>query len=253
MSVRVLKAGLLTTIQDGGRRGHAASGIGRAGAMDDVALRLANALVGNPPGAAALEFGLLGPLLQFERAATVAVCGAPVDVRIDGHPAAGWRALRLDAGSTLDCTRVPRGAYACLAFAGGISAADVLGSASADINAGLGPRALRNGDRFELAATQSPAGASSRHGPAWSLDPRPWFDPDPDRPIRLVRGSDFDALDDASRDALFTRPCAYRQSRTGSACASTARALRSPRRSNGSAKPSRAAPCNCRRAASRSP
>jgi antagonist of KipI len=206
MSVRVLKAGLLTTIQDGGRRGHAASGIGRAGAMDDVALRLANALAGNPPDAAALEFGLLGPVLLFECAATVALCGAEVDARIDGRASAGWQALHVDAGCTLDCSRIPHGAYACLAFAGGIRTASVLGSASADINAGLGPRALRSGDHIELVESHPPHAAPPRRGLAWTLDPRPWFDPDPQRPIRLMRGSHFDALDGISRAALFAHP-----------------------------------------------
>jgi antagonist of KipI len=172
--------------------------------MDEVALRLANALAGNPPDVAALEFCLLGPVLQFERAATVALCGAAVDARIDGNAVAGWQALHVGAGSTLDCSRIPRGAYACLAFAGGISVPRVLGSAAADVNARLGPRALRSGDRIELVATEPPAGASPRHF-AWTLDPRPWFDPDPARPLRLIRGSDFDALDDASREALFAQ------------------------------------------------
>jgi antagonist of KipI len=171
--------------------------------MDEVALRLANALAGNPPDAPALEVVLQGPVLQFERAATVALCGAAVDARVDGEAVANWQTLHVDAGSTLDCSRIPQGTYACLAFTGGISVPRVLGSASTDVNAGLGPRALRSGDHIELAAPNPPAGASRRRGPAWTLDPRPWFDPDPDRPIRLVRGSHFDALDDASRRALF--------------------------------------------------
>jgi biotin-dependent carboxylase-like uncharacterized protein len=206
MSVRVIKSGLLTTIQDGGRRGHAASGIGSAGAMDEVALRLANALVGNPPDAPALEFVLQGPVLQFEHAATVALCGAAVDARLDGKATAGWQVLRVDAGSMFDCSRIPRGTCACLAFAGGVITPRVLGSASTDINAGLGPRALRSGDRIELAGPTPPADASPRRGRAWTLDPRPWFDTDPGRPIRLVRGSHFDALDNASRSALFEQP-----------------------------------------------
>jgi len=205
MSIRVLKPGLLSTIQDGGRRGHAAFGVGHAGAMDDVALRLANVLAGNPPDAAALEFGLLGPVLQFESAATVALCGAAVDARLDGNAAASWRALRVEAGSTLDCSRIPRGAYACLAFAGGVRAPDVLGSMASDVNAGLGPHPLRSGDRIELgvAHAQVDTPRRSRNELAWTLDPRPWFDPDPERPIRVVRGSHLDALDGPSRAALF--------------------------------------------------
>ncbi len=60
MSCAVLTPGMLTTVQDGGRIGHAALGVGRAGAMDDPALRVANILVGNVDNAAALEVTLRG-------------------------------------------------------------------------------------------------------------------------------------------------------------------------------------------------
>jgi antagonist of KipI len=203
MSMRVLKPGLLTTFQDGGRHGHAASGIGHAGAMDEVALRLANALVGNPPDAPALEFGLIGPVLRFEHATTVALCGAAVDARIGDQAVAGWQALHIEAGSTLDCSRITHGAYACLAIAGGLLATRVLGSVATDVNAGLGPRPLRSGDCIEFAHMCDGPPRRSRSDLAWTLDPRPWFDPDPGRPIRLVRGSDFDALDEPSRRVLF--------------------------------------------------
>ena len=58
-SLVVESPGLLTTVQDLGRVGYGAMGVSPSGAADPVALRLANLLVGNVPGAAALEMTLL--------------------------------------------------------------------------------------------------------------------------------------------------------------------------------------------------
>ena len=76
MSVRVLRPGLLTTLQDEGRHGYQRIGLCPGGAMDPVALALANALVGNAPGEAALEITVIGPEVMFEHDTLVAVCGA---------------------------------------------------------------------------------------------------------------------------------------------------------------------------------
>ena len=194
MSVEILRTGVLTTLQDRGRPGSAMLGVGTAGAMDDVALRLANALVGNASGAAALEITLIGPRLRFDAAATIALTGAE-------HPGVPmWRAVRIDAGSVLDLGHARHGARAYLAIAGGFAVEHVLGSASTDVNAQLGGRPLREGDRLAVGDAHPRESDAS-----WSLDPRPWFDADPATPIRLIRGAHFMALDAASRTALFGR------------------------------------------------
>lgn len=202
MSITVLRAGTLCTLQDHGRHGWAAIGMGASGAMDDVALRLANALVGNPGDAVALELTWSGPRLRFEHDALIAFAGADCDVRVGDHALPGWRALRIEAGAELDCGRIRNGARTCLAIAGGIRAPLLLGSAATDLNAGiggLGGRALRRGDVLEPGATQTQPTPRTR---AWSLDPRPWFDPRTDAPIRLLRGSQADLLTAASRADL---------------------------------------------------
>lgn len=200
MSVAVLKPGLLTTLQDRGRYGYAAFGVGHAGPMDDVAPRLANALVGNADDAAVLEITLAGPRLRFGTGTVVALSGADFHARLDGEPFAGWRAVPVPAGAVLDVARALRGTRAYLAVAGGFRAAPVLGSAATDVNAGLGAP-LRGGEVLGVGERTS---ARTGHGRAtWSLDPRPWFDADPRRPIRLLRGRHFDALDARSRTALF--------------------------------------------------
>jgi biotin-dependent carboxylase-like uncharacterized protein len=203
MSITVLRAGTLTTLQDHGRHGWAALGVGASGPMDDVAFRLANALAGNAGDAVALELTWSGPRLRFEREALVALTGADCDARVGDHALPPWRAVRVGAGSELDCGRMRHGARAYLAIAGGIVSPGVLGSAATDINAGigaLGGRPLRSGDVLELAATRTHAPPRTR---AWSLDPQPWFDPHGDAPIRLLRGSHADGLTASSQAGLF--------------------------------------------------
>ena len=213
MSVEVMRAGLLATVQDHGRHGHAALGVGSAGPMDAPALRLANALVGNVPGDAVLEIGLIGPRLRFIETATIALTGAEFDARAATAPVPAWRPVHVAAGTVLDFGRARRGAWAYIAIAGGIDAARVLGSASTDVNARLGRAPLRDGDVLGVARADPAARYSRSHAGAalhaigtFSLDPRPWFDPDPSRPIRLAPGRHAVALDAASRDALHAQP-----------------------------------------------
>lgn len=201
MSITVLRAGTLTTVQDRGRHGFGALGVAAGGPMDEVAFRLANALVGNREDAAALELTWSGPRLHFEQAAQVALTGADCDARVGDATLPGWRAVRVEAGSELDIGRLRHGARACLAIAGGIHAPKPLGSAATDLNAGIGPlqgRAVRAGDRLEIAPSARPPRTRT-----WALDPRPWFDRDARAPIRLLRGSHAGFLTASSRDALF--------------------------------------------------
>lgn len=205
--IEVLHAGLLSSLQDRGRIGHAHLGVGRAGAMDQCAWRLANALVGNSENACAIEMTLQGPRLRLHRDSIVALTGAPLPrARCAGQPLPMWRPVACRAGSELDLGSMPKGCRSYLAVAGGIAVKPWLGSCSSDINAGLGPlqgRALRKGDRLPLghAAVAVPAA-----GP-WSLDPRPWFAHERDRTVlRLVRGSHTPALAADSLTALTSMP-----------------------------------------------
>jgi len=191
----VLKPGMLTTIQDRGRFGCAMLGVGRAGPMDDVAMRLANTLVGNGVDAPVLEITLIGPRLRFDTPATIALTGA------DFPDLASWRPIDVEAGEVIDIGTARHGARGYLAIAGGLVVEPTLGSVSTDVNARIGNRPLREGERL---ATHANVRAIVRDA-RWSLDPRPWFDTDPTQAIRLVRGTHFDLLDAASRDALFTQ------------------------------------------------
>ena len=154
MSIKVLKPGLLTTVQDRGRHGLQHLGIVPCGAMDPYAHALANALVGNARDEATLELTLIGPELLFEEPALVALCGAELAAKADGQPLPRDRPVWLGAGTRLATGRAARGCRAYLAIAGGIALDPVLGSRSTYMPArfgGLHGRALRAGDELPLA------------------------------------------------------------------------------------------------------
>jgi antagonist of KipI len=155
VSLRIARPGLLTTVQDGGRHGLQHLGVVPCGAMDLIALALANALVGNEGGEAALEITVLGPEITFECDALIALCGAEMDARLGGTPMPANRPVLVEKGAVLNARRTTLGSRAYLAVAGGIALAPVLGSRSTYLPAqfgGLEGRALRAGDRLPLAA-----------------------------------------------------------------------------------------------------
>src|SRR5258705_148020 len=126
--VTVIKPGLFTTIQDAGRWGQQDRCVPVAGPMDRRSYRLANALVGNPPGAAALEATLLGPELRIEQPARVAIAGADLGASIDGTALAADSMRTCGAGSVLRFGERRHGTRVYIALDGGIDVPLVLGS-----------------------------------------------------------------------------------------------------------------------------
>lgn len=152
-AIRVVRPGLLTSVQDLGRWGHQASGVPVAGPMDTFSHRLANLLVGNPASAAVLEITLIGPELEFEAATMIAVCGAEFDMTANGHAFTAGACVAVAAGTRMQFGRRQAGARAYLAVAGGIQTPPVLGSRATHLVSGMGGyegRALAAGDRLPI-------------------------------------------------------------------------------------------------------
>jgi antagonist of KipI len=153
MSIHVIRAGLMTTVQDEGRWGFQTFGVPVSGPMDWYSHRAANRMVDNPDMAATLEVTLIGPELEFGSSATVAFTGARFHVEIDGRTAAPGTTHALSAGARLQFAAREAGARAYLAVGGGISVPPVLGSRSTHVAAGLGGvqgRPLKAGDRLAI-------------------------------------------------------------------------------------------------------
>jgi antagonist of KipI len=158
--VRILKPGLLTTVQDLGRWGFQAEGVPVAGPMDPYGHRLANLLVGNPQAAATLETTLIGPEILFEDGAVFAVAGGDLSPRLDGRPLATNTLCEAPAGAVLSFGTRRRGARAYIAMAGGVLVPELFGSRATHLISamgGLGGRALRAGDRLAV-GTRTGAG-----------------------------------------------------------------------------------------------
>jgi KipI family sensor histidine kinase inhibitor len=186
--VRVEAPGLLTTVQDGGRRGCAHLGIAPSGAADGVALQLGNRLVGNAPDAAALEMSVVGGRFAFEIDAVVAVTGADFGARRGGQSLPMWRAVRVAAGERLDFGPARNGARAYLCVRGGFVVPGLLGSASTHLRFGLGGlrgRRLEGGDRLAIGP---PAGDPV----PGILDPQALRALYADGPLRVTPGPQLD-------------------------------------------------------------
>ena len=150
-TIDLLEAGAMTTVQDWpGRIGYWNVGVPPSGPMDPLAHRLANRLVGNSTDAAALEVVMTGPVLRFNQAAEIAVCGADFHAEIDGMPIANWKVVRVRAGSRLTLKNCgSAGTRAYIAVAGGLDVPLYLGSRATFTLGkfgGHGGRALRAGD-----------------------------------------------------------------------------------------------------------
>ncbi|MDH0119440.1 MAG: urea carboxylase [Pseudomonas stutzeri] len=161
----VIGAGTQTTVQDfPGRLGYWAVGVPPSGPMDRRALRLGNALLGNPEDAAGLEITMSGPILRFNTDAVVALTGAAIPVKLDDVEQPMCTAIFVPAGRTLTIgTIAGAGARSYLAVRGGVQVPEYLGSKSTFTLGqfgGHGGRALRAGDVLHLAPlSDSSAGA----------------------------------------------------------------------------------------------
>ncbi|MBN9583298.1 MAG: biotin-dependent carboxyltransferase, partial [Afipia sp.] len=149
------RAGPATSIQDAGRFGAQRYGLTTSGAMDRVALAMANILAGNPPLAAAIEIGPFGAAFTARHGAVrVALSGAGRAADIAGAPLAPNQSALVAEGETLTIGPARDGVFSYLALEGGISGEPVFGSLSVNARAGLGspfPRPLQAGDALDTA------------------------------------------------------------------------------------------------------
>ncbi|MEZ5615938.1 MAG: biotin-dependent carboxyltransferase family protein [Rhodocyclaceae bacterium] len=196
--IEVVDGGLGTTVQDAGRPGFRRFGIALSGALDPLWLACANALVGNAPGAAALELRLAGPRLRVVGGRLrVALAGAAEGEVMRAAPGKltfrPWQSLTLEDGEELRIGTV-RGGIAYLAIAGGIDTPPLLGSRATHLRAGMGGldgRTLAAGDRLPVGAAQ--AAGSERRQSAFAHA---------DGPIRLLPGPQDDHFTAEARRAL---------------------------------------------------
>ncbi len=172
-SLRVVRSGPFTTVQDIGRAGRGNQGVARSGAFDRTSFRLANRLVGNLESAAVLEI-LLGPV-EFEAVTSIVIAAtgtnASVDVigidgRVRREPTDAAVAVR--AGDRVLIGPPTKGLRTYLSFRGGLEHQSMLGSCSFDSLGKIGPRPIADGDDLHIGQ---------------SAPTEPWYESLPVRPI----------------------------------------------------------------------
>ena len=137
--VQVIKKGLETSVQDyPGRIGTLNQGFPLSGPMDSWSFRLANILVQNEPGAAALECQFMGPSLKFNSDRLIAITGANMSPKIDGKQVPLWESIKVKKDQILEMSFATIGARSYVAFSGGINTSPWLGSRSTFHKAGVG-------------------------------------------------------------------------------------------------------------------
>jgi antagonist of KipI len=202
--VRVIKPGLLTTVQDQGRWGFQALGVSVAGPMDPVSQRIANAMAGNPVDAATLEITLVGPELLFEDERLVAISGAQYEIVVGEQQFLSGGAFVVASGATLRFGRRVRGTRAYLAVAGGFDTPPMLRSRATHLPSmmgGLAGRALIAGDRLPCgAAPRRPAPATLVHSSAIGAVP------EGGATLRVLPGPQADRFSDDALEALQSAP-----------------------------------------------
>lgn len=220
MSLSILHPGLLTTVQDLGRPGYQQAGVPVGGALDALALRVANLLVGNDESAAGLEITLRGPRLRFDAGGLLALTGADLSPTLNGRPLQLHRPTWAPAGAELAFGAPRAGCRAYLAVAGGVAVVPVLGSRATYLRAGLGGwhgRALRTGDTLPIGTPSSTSQQlllqltkNPLAGPQAGWTPGPQLCPAPRRSpiVRAVRGPEYGQFAAASQRAFWEEPFA---------------------------------------------
>jgi antagonist of KipI len=210
--LRVVKPGMLTTVQDLGRWGRQGLGVPVAGPMDSYSHRLANWLVGNDPTAAALEITLIGPELEAGDDVTCAVSGAAFAIRCGDAVAPMNERFVLPAGRRLRFGERGAGARATLAVGGGLLVPPLFGSRATSVVAQLGGlegRPLKAGDELRVGGSADiPSSDYAPVLPVANTNSRATHVPALPMPAggarpRVIRGPQAKMFTAAAYDALF--------------------------------------------------
>lgn len=184
----VVSAGPITSVQDTGRVGAQRYGLPPSGAMDRMAMAIANALVGNAPALPVIEIGPLPAAFRIDGAPVqIAIAGAHREIKVDHRKIELNESVHVGDGETISVGFARGGIFSYIGLAGGIAGEPVFGSFSVTAGTGIGspiPRALQAGDTIEL------NGSSGR--PDYRID----VAAQPAGAIRVVAGPQADEFAD---------------------------------------------------------
>lgn len=151
--LEIITAGILSTVQDEGRKGFQGSGFQASGCMDRQAYHDANVLVNNPLDAAVIEMLFMGITAVFHANTFFAITGANASARLNGREIEFYHTYEVKAGDKLEIGTALSGRFMYLAVAGGIQVPPVMGSYSTNLKCKIGGfkgRALAAGDEVGI-------------------------------------------------------------------------------------------------------
>ncbi|MAT93014.1 MAG: allophanate hydrolase [Halioglobus sp.] len=153
--MHVEQGGVLSLLQDQGRRGMHRLGLTSGGPLDPLAFHYCNRLLCNAPGASAIEMSIGGLQLRAGVDTWICLAGADMPLLIDGEEHDTWTAHPLTAGARVEVGFARDGCRAYLGVAGGFDIAPSFGSSATVVREGVGGLhggALRAGDSLPCAA-----------------------------------------------------------------------------------------------------
>ena len=198
-ALRVTSPGGASTIQDFGRPGYQRYGVPEAGAMDRLALRIANRLVGNAEEEACIEFAMLGGAYEaVDGGCRIAVAGGAFDIAVDGASFPPYQSFDVPPGGRITIGRPRAGTFGYLAVGGGFDIPAVLGSRSTHVRSGIGGGVLTPGTLLPLRQ------AAGGDGPQRELDRALW--PPAGGALRVIMGPQDDFFTAEGKAAFLAGP-----------------------------------------------
>ena len=217
MSILIEKQGLLTSIQDNGRKGYQKFGVISSGVMDDYSATLANIAVGNNENEGVMEISLMGPSIFFEDDTIIAVTGGDLQATINTIDLPLRRPVFIPKGSLLEFGSAKSGCRAYLAVCGGFDIPIVMGSKSTYFKAKIGGfqgRALQTGDTLPIATNKKTFEKLKKiltekiDGgicfSSWFLPPSTILEREAVVPIRVTKGQQFNIFPDDAIETFFS-------------------------------------------------
>lgn len=151
--IKIIKPGVLSTLQDAGRSGYRAIGVGPGGVMDLYAFHVANRLLGNDLKAPVIEMHFPASVIEFNTSATCCLSGADFNAKLNDIYVESWKKFSVKAGDILQFEKIQKGFRCYLAIEGGFIGEEWLGSQSTNLtlkSGGYKGRPLQKADRISI-------------------------------------------------------------------------------------------------------
>jgi antagonist of KipI len=211
MNLRIIKAGVLDTVQDMGRYGWQQLGINPGGAMDKWAAQTSNILVGNETKEAVVEIHFPASEFFFEKPVLIAVCGADFSPHLNGEEIPCGQPVLVNRFSILQFYGIKKGVRAYLAIHGGLDVAVWLNSYSTNVKAGAGGfkgRSLQKDDEIAIHSLSSELlsllGKKEFIILPWKANTS--WDEGEGKEILMLPGNEWDRLDSLSKEKFLHQP-----------------------------------------------